>query len=150
MATVEKTRYQYLTELKDIVNEAAISETSKEGYINFLNSQIAILDRRREFDKKRVQQRQENTNAFCLRIYKMLPLSNHTIDEILLAVQESKPFKDQNVSRQKLAAALTKLTKAGLAVRTEVRINGNRRTAYRKAVNPDIVVNIEPEDEDEE
>lgn len=139
----KKTKAIYFAELKDIVTAAVEDEETKNSYLDFIDKQLEALNKRREAAVKRAEKKKAESDALTEEIYAILSEDKDTtVDEIVVT------FNTEEITRNKVTARLGKLVKAGLVAKTYVKVDGKKRTAYRKANEEAIEEAIEEANED--
>lgn len=133
----KKTKAIYFAELKDIVAAAVEDEETKNSYLDFIDKQLEALNKRREAAVKRAEKKKAESDALTEEIYAILSEDKDTtVDEIVVT------FNTEEITRNKVTARLGKLVKAGLVAKTYVKVDGKKRTAYRKA-NEDAIEEVD-------
>lgn len=133
----KKTKAIYFAELKDIVAAAVEDEETKNSYLDFIDKQLEALNKRKEAAVKRAEKKKAESDALTEEIYAILSEDKDiTVDEIVVA------FDTEEITRNKVTARLGKLVKAGLVAKTYVKVDGKKRTAYRKA-NEDAIEEVD-------
>ena len=121
----KKTKAIYFNELIALVNATVEDEAERADYVDFLEKQVAALEKRKEYAKNKAAEKKEASDELTERIYGVIGADLMTVDEIVLAVDE------EDVTRNKVTSRLGKLVKAGRIVKEAVRVEKNRRMAYR-------------------
>ena len=125
---MEKTKAMFFTELKDIVVAATeITEDARTEYIEFIDKQLESLEKRKEKAAERAAQKKEASDALTEAIAEVLTDEFKTLDQIIEAFEDN-----EEVTRNKITARLGKLVKAGVAEKDTVKVDGNKRMAYRR------------------
>lgn len=121
----KKTKKVYFEELRDLVEDNATNEGQYEELIAFIDNEIELLEKRKASAAARAEKKKAEGDALQDRIYGLLDEEHLiTVDEIL------EELGDEEVTRNKVTARLTKLIKAGKVEKEAVKVEGNRRMAY--------------------
>ena len=120
----KKTKAMFFADLKDIVMESEVED--KDEYIEFLDKQIDLLAARAEKAQAKAAEAKEKSDELTEAIAGVLTDEFQTVDQIVDA------FNDEAVTRNKVTARLAKLVKAERAEKESIKVDGNKRMAYRK------------------
>ena len=120
----KKTKAMFFADLKDIVMESEVE--GKDEYIEFLDKQIDLLAARAEKAQAKAAEAKEKSDELMEAIAGVLTDEFQTVDQIVDA------FNDEAVTRNKVTARLAKLVKAERAEKESIKVDGNKRMAYRK------------------
>lgn len=120
----KKTKAMFFADLKDIVMESEVE--GKDEYIEFLDKQIDLLAARAEKAQAKAAEAKEKSDELTEAIASVLTDEFQTVDQIVEA------FDDEAVTRNKVTARLAKLVKAERAEKESIKVDGNKRMAYRK------------------
>ena len=120
----KKTKAMFFADLKDIVMESDVE--GKDEYIEFLDKQIDLLAARAEKAQAKAAEAKEKSDELTEAIAGVLTDEFQTVDQIVDA------FNDEAVTRNKVTARLAKLVKAERAEKESIKVDGNKRMAYRK------------------
>jgi hypothetical protein len=120
----KKTKAMFFADLKDIVMESEVE--GKDEYIEFLDKQIDLLAARAEKAQAKAAEAKEKSDELTEAIAGVLTDEFQTVDQIVDA------FNDEAVTRNKVTARLAKLVKAERAEKESIKVDGNKRMAYRK------------------
>lgn len=113
------TRKQILEALKAIPANAE--------YIDFIQHEIDMLDSRTQKAKEKREQKKAEADALKDKIYSVLTDELQTSADILDQVGAD----DENVTRGKVTARLTKLVNEGKVERADVKVDKKRVKGYR-------------------
>jgi len=125
--TVKKTKVMYFTELREMVMDVVKDEEKQDELIAFIDKQIETLEKRKEAAATRAAKKKEESDALTEEILGMIGEDLVTVDEIVVAINR------EDVTRNKVTARLGKLFKNGAIVKETVKVDGNKRMAYRLA-----------------
>ena len=125
--TVKKTKAMYFAELREMVLAAVEDETQKAELVEFIDKQMETLDKRKAAAADRAAKKRAESDALTDEIFALIGNEPMTVDEIVLALD------NEEVTRNKVTARLGKLVKAGSIVKETVKVEGNKRMAYRIA-----------------
>ena len=126
MADIKKTKTEYFVEIKEIINAAPIDEAVREDINTFIDKQIEILAKKAESSKVRQAARKAESDALTDTIYGLLTSEPQTIPQILTALDE------EDLTRAKVAARLSRLVRDGQATKEKARVDGATVTVYTK------------------
>lgn len=132
MEKMKKTKAMYFEDLRNIVMDVVRDEERQDELIEFIDRQIAALDTRKAAAARRAERRRLESDAFTEAILAQIGDDLITVNQIILALD------DETVTRNKVTARLGKLYKSGLIVKEQIRVDGNKRMAYRLATEEDI------------
>ena len=125
--TMKKTKAMYFAELREMVLAAVEDETQKAELVEFIDKQMETLDKRKAAAADRAAKKRAESDALTDEIFGIIGNEPMTVDEIVLALDS------EDVTRNKVTARLGKLVKAGSVVKETVKVEGNKRMAYRVA-----------------
>lgn len=124
--TVKKTKAMYFAELREMV-EGWTDREDRDDLLEFIDKQIETLEARKVAAAKRAEKKRAESDALTDAILAQIGEELITVDEIVVALD------DEDVTRNKVTARLGKLVKAGLIVKDTVKVDGNKRMAYKLA-----------------
>ena len=123
----KKTKKEFFTELKEIVMAAQLDEEKEVMYLDFIDKQIASIDKRAETAKARAEEKKVASDALTDAIYDLVTDEPKTVEDIVGEID------DEEVTRNKVTARLGKLVKSGLVKKETVKIEGvGRRMVYTR------------------
>lgn len=125
--TVKKTKAMYFAELREMVLAAVEDEAQQAELVEFIDKQVETLDKRKAAAADRAAKKRAESDALTDEIFALIGNEPMTVDEIVLALD------NEEVTRNKVTARLGKLVKAGSIVKETVKVEGNKRMAYRIA-----------------
>lgn len=125
--TVKKTKVMYFTELREMVMDVVKDEEKQDELVAFIDKQIETLEKRKEAAATRAAKKKEESDALTEEILGMIGEDLVTVDEIVVAINR------EDVTRNKVTARLGKLFKNGAIVKETVKVDGNKRMAYKLA-----------------
>lgn len=129
--TVKKTKVMYFAELREMVLAAVEDQAQQDELVEFIDKQIETLENRKAAAAKRAEKKRAESDAMTDAILAQIGDELITVDEIVLALDS------EEVTRNKVTARLGKLVKAGTIVKEAVKVEGNKRMAYRLATDAD-------------
>ena len=129
--TVKKTKAMYFAELREMVLAAVEDQAQQDELVEFIDKQIETLENRKAAAAKRAEKKRAESDAMTDAILAQIGDELITVDEIVLALDS------EEVTRNKVTARLGKLVKAGTIVKEAVKVEGNKRMAYRLATDAD-------------
>lgn len=129
--TVKKTKAMYFAELREMVLAAVEDQAQQDELIEFIDKQIETLEKRKVAAAERAEKKKAESDAMTDAILAQIGNELITVDEIVIALDS------EEVTRNKVTARLGKLVKAGTIVKEAVKVEGNKRMAYRLATDAD-------------
>lgn len=131
--TVKKTKAMYFAELREMVLAAVEDQAQQDELVEFIDKQIETLEKRKVAAAERAEKKKAESDAMTDAILAQIGEELITVDEIVVALDS------EDVTRNKVTARLGKLVKAGTIVKEYVKVDGNKRMAYRLATDADTV-----------
>ena len=129
--TVKKTKAMYFAELREMVLAAVEDQAQQDELLEFIDKQIETLEKRKVAAAERAEKKKAESDAMTDAILAQIGNEPITVDEIVIALDS------EEVTRNKVTARLGKLVKAGTIVKEAVKVEGNKRMAYRLATDAD-------------
>ena len=129
--TVKKTKAMYFAELREMVLAAVEDQAQQDELVEFIDKQIETLEKRKVAAAERAEKKKAESDAMTDAILAQIGNELITVDEIVVALDS------EEVTRNKVTARLGKLVKAGTIVKEAVKVEGNKRMAYRLAADAD-------------
>ena len=129
--TVKKTKAMYFAELREMVLAAVKDQAQRDELVEFIDKQIETLEKRKVAAAERAEKKKAESDAMTDAILAQIGNELITVDEIVVALDS------EEVTRNKVTARLGKLVKAGTIVKEAVKVEGNKRMAYRLATDAD-------------
>lgn len=129
--TVKKTKAMYFAELREMVLAAVEDQAQRDELVEFIDKQIETLEKRKVAAAERAEKKKAESDAMTDAILAQIGNEPITVDEIVIALDS------EEVTRNKVTARLGKLVKAGTIVKEAVKVEGNKRMAYRLATDAD-------------
>ena len=129
--TVKKTKAMYFAELREMVLAAVEDQAQRDELVEFIDKQIEALEKRKVAAAERAEKKKAESDAMTDAILAQIGDELITVDEIVVALDS------EEVTRNKVTARLGKLVKAGTIVKEAVKVDGNKRMAYRLATDAD-------------
>ena len=130
---VKKTKAMYFAELREMVLAAVEDQVQQDELVEFIDKQIETLEKRKVAAAERAEKKKAESDAITDAILAQIGNELITVDEIVIALDS------EEVTRNKVTARLGKLVKAGTIVKETVKVEGNKRMAYRLATDADAV-----------
>lgn len=124
---IKKTKTMLFEELREIVIDVVKDEEKQNELVDFIDKQIELLIKRKEAAATRAAKKKEESDALTEEILGMIGEDLITVDEIVVAINR------EDVTRNKVTARLGKLFKNGAIVKETVKVDGNKRMAYKLA-----------------
>ena len=131
MENTKKTKAMYFEELSEIILNTIMEQDDQDELIEFIDKQLETLERRKAAAAERAEKKRAASDAMSDAILAQIGEELVTVDDIVAALD------DEAVTRNKVTARLGKLVKAGTIVKEAVRVDGNKRMAYRLATDAD-------------
>ena len=128
---VKKTKAMYFAELREMVLAAVEDQAQQDELIEFIDKQIETLEKRKVAAAGRAEKKKTESDAMTDAILAQIGDELITVDEIVIALNS------EEVTRNRVTARLGKLVKAGTIVKEAVKVEGNKRMAYRLATDAD-------------
>lgn len=129
--TVKKTKAMYFAELREMVLAAVEDQAQQDELVEFIDKQTETLEKRKVAAAERAEKKKAESDAMTDAILAQIGNKLITVDEIVIAMDS------EEVTRNKVTARLGKLVKAGTIVKEAVKVEGNKRMAYRLATDAD-------------
>lgn len=124
MENTKKTKAMYFAELREMV-ENWVDREDQADLLEFIDKQIEMLEKRKVAAADRAAKKRSESDALTEAILAEISEELITVDEIVVALN------DETITRNKVTARLGKLFKAGLIEKETVKVEGNKRMAYR-------------------
>lgn len=131
MENTKKTKAMYFAELREIILNTIMEQDDQDELVEFIDKQLETLERRKAAAAERAEKKRAASDAMSDAILAQIGEELVTVDDIVAALD------DEAVTRNKVTARLGKLIKAGTIVKEAVRVDGNKRMAYRLATDAD-------------
>ena len=126
MADVVKvTNKEMFTKIKDAL--IASNVEGKEDLIAFIDGRIALIDKKAAKAAETAAEKKNELDELCEVVKSILGTEPQTADDVFAQVS------GEDVTIAKVRARLTKLEKAGIAVKTDVKVDGKSKKAYTLA-----------------
>lgn len=125
---VKKTKVMYFAELKDMVMEAEnIENELRDELVNFIDKQVETIEKRKVAAAARAEKKKAEADALTDEIFALMTEEFMTADEIVDALD------NEDVTRNKVTARLSKLINAGKVVKETIKVEGKKKMAYKLA-----------------
>lgn len=121
----KKTKAMYFAELREMVIAVVEDQEQQDELVEFIDKQLETLEKRKVSAANRAAKKREESDAMTEQILAQIGEELITVDEIVAAID------DENVTRNKVTARLSKLIKAGTIEKEAVKVNDSKRMAYR-------------------
>ena len=126
MADVVKvTNKEMFTKIKDALMASNVE--GKEDLIAFIDGRIALIDKKAAKAAETAAEKKNELDELCEVVKSILGTEPQTADDVFAQVN------GEDVTIAKVRARLTKLEKAGIAVKTDVKVDGKSKKAYTLA-----------------
>lgn len=130
--TVKKTKAMYFAELREMVLEVVQDQEQQDELVEFIDKQIETLEKRKIAAAARAEKKREESDELTEAIFAQIGEDLITVDEIVVALDS------EEVTRNKVTARLGKLAKAGRIAKEYIKVDGNKRMAYRLPTEADV------------
>ena len=126
MADVVKvTNKEMFTKIKDALMASNVE--GKEDLIAFIDGRIALIDKKAAKAAETAAEKKNELDELCEVVKSILGTEHQTADDVFAQVS------GEEVTIAKVRARLTKLQRAGIAVKTDVKVDGKSKKAYTLA-----------------
>lgn len=126
MADVVKvTNKEMFTKIKDVLMASNVE--GKEDLVAFIDGRIALIDKKAAKAAETAAEKKNELDELCEVVKSILGTEPQTADDVFAQVS------GEDVTIAKVRARLTKLEKAGIAVKTDVKVDGKSKKAYTLA-----------------
>lgn len=133
----KKTRITRFNELKELIEAHVEDAAEREDLLDFIDNQIAAIDRKKEAAVRRAEKKKAESDALKEAIFDKIGDELITVDEIVVA------FDDPDVTRNKVTARLGKLFNEGRITKEQVKVDGKKKMAYKRAVADPVEETLE-------
>lgn len=124
------TKAEMFNSLKELVSAStAIDEDTKVAYNEFIDKELASLEKRKESAQKRAAAHKEASDALTEDILTVVKEAANVVlvDDIVAA------FDNPEVTRNKITSRLGKLVNNGLITKEVIKVDGSRKMGYKVA-----------------
>lgn len=134
----KKTRVTRFNELKELVEAHIDDAAEREDLLDFIDNQIAAIDRKKEAATRRAEKKKAESDALKEAIFDKIGEDTPiTVDEIVVA------FDDPDITRNKVTARLGKLFNEGRITKEQVKVDGKKKMAYKRVVADPVEETLE-------
>ena len=128
------TKAMYFEVIRGIVEglgaEAFPEGVSADDVLDFIDRQVGLLDKRAAASKERAAKKRAASDELTELIYTMI----FEADDYITADDIVEKIGDEEVTKNKVTARVSKLVKAGRVAKEQVKLeDGKKRMAYRVA-----------------
>lgn len=124
------TKAEMFNSLKELVSAStSIDEETKTVYNEFLDKELASLEKRKESAQKRAAAQKEASDALTENI---LTVIKNAVD-VVLVDDIVNAFDSPEITRNKVTARLGKLVNGGLITKEVIKVDGSRKMGYKVA-----------------
>lgn len=124
------TKAEMFNSLKELVSAStSIDEETKTAYNEFIDKELASLEKRKESAQKRAAAQKEASDALTEEI---LTVVRNAVD-VVLVDDIVAAFDNPEVTRNKVTSRLGKLVNNGLVTKEVIKIDGSRKMGYKVA-----------------
>lgn len=117
--------------IKGLGAEAFPEGVGADDVLDFIDRQVALLDKRAAASKERAAKKRAASDELTELIYTMI----FEAEDYITADDIVKKIDDEEVTKNKVTARVSKLVKAGRVVKEQIKFaeGGRKRMAYRIA-----------------
>lgn len=127
----KKTKAMKYAELREVVVQAVEDEALQAELIDFIDAEVATLEKRKASAKARADKKKEESDALTEVIFNVMTEELQSVDQVVTAVAEAG-FAE--VTRAKVTARVKKLVDAGQVEKGVLKgVDGGRKVAYKLA-----------------
>ncbi len=124
------TKAEMFNSLKELVSvSTSIDEETKTAYNEFIDKELASLEKRKESAQKRAAAQKEASDALTENI---LTVIKNAVD-VVLVDDIVNAFDSPEITRNKVTARLGKLVNGGLITKEVIKVDGSRKMGYKVA-----------------
>lgn len=128
------TKAMYFEVIRGIVEglgaEAFPEGVGADDVLDFIDRQVALLDKRAAASKERAAKKRAASDELTELIYTMI----FEAEDFITADEIVEKIDDEEVTKNKVTARVSKLVKAGRVAKEQVKLeDGKKRMAYRIA-----------------
>lgn len=124
------TKAEMFNSLKELVSAStSIDEETKTAYNEFIDKELASLEKRKESAQKRAAAQKEASDALTENI---LTVIKNAVD-VVLVDDIVNAFDSPEITRNKVTARLGKLVNGGLITKEVIKVDGSRKMGYKVA-----------------
>ena len=124
------TKAEMFNSLKELVSAStSIDEETKTAYSEFIDKELASLEKRKESAQKRAAAQKEASDALTENI---LTVIKNAVD-VVLVDDIVNAFDSPEITRNKVTARLGKLVNGGLITKEVIKVDGSRKMGYKVA-----------------
>ena len=122
------TKAEMFNSIKELIaNSAEISEETRAAYFEFIDKELASLEKRKESAQKRAAAQKEASDALTEDI---LAVVKDAVD-VVLVDDIVKALDNSEVTRNKVTSRLGKLVNSGLVTKEIIKVDGSRKMGYK-------------------
>jgi len=123
------TKAEMFNAFKELVATSVdIDEETKTTYNEFLDKELASLEKRKESAQKRAAAKKEESDALTEEILRVVEGS---MEDFLIVDDIVERLDNPEVTRNKVTARLGKLVTAGKVAKDVVKVGGARKMGYK-------------------
>ena len=124
------TKIEMFTALKELVaTSVEVDEETKVAYEEFIDKELASIEKRRESAQKRAAANKEVSDALTNEILAIVQNN----DTVMLVDDIVEALGNEEITRNKVTARLGKLVANGDIVKNTVKVDGSRKMGYQVA-----------------
>ena len=122
------TKAEMFNSIKELIaNSSEISEETRAAYFEFIDKELASIEKRKESAQKRAAAQKEASDALTEEI---LTVVRNAVD-VVLVDDIVAAFDNPEVTRNKVTSRLGKLVNGGLVTKEVIKIDGSRKMGYK-------------------
>ena len=124
------TKAEMFNSIKELIaNSSEISEETRAAYFEFIDKELASIEKRKESAQKRAAAQKEASDALTENI---LTVIKNAVD-VVLVDDIVNAFDSPEITRNKVTARLGKLVNGGLITKEVIKVDGSRKMGYKVA-----------------
>ena len=124
------TKAEMFNSIKELIaNSSEISEEARAAYFEFIDKELASLEKRKESAQKRAAANKEASDALTENI---LTVIKNAVD-VVFVDDIVNAFDSPEITRNKVTARLGKLVNGGLITKEVIKVDGSRKMGYKVA-----------------
>ena len=129
MADVKKvTKKEYFGALRALVEDMdGVGDYTVDEVLEFIDAQVAQIDKKNAKAKETAAKKRAESDVLTDKIFDLITDEAQTADEITAAVG------DEEVTKSKVVARLSKLVEAGKVVKESVKFDSGKKMTYKLA-----------------
>lgn len=131
----KQTKIEYLTGLREVVENAGWDKDKMTDYFEYIDREIAALNKKKANSLAKEVERQREIRDFAKTILDLI--KEH--DDFVTIADLLDEINDKTLTSQKVAARMAALIKEGIIEKKTIKKNGVRKVAYRKVADVETI-----------